>query len=105
MVSATTTLVIVDPMSMPMEMFLIMLSQVKFLRSLHFTNMSHSFQMKHAVDNQIGQPLSISFFQIPRFFFYNFLAQQKLAFVFMQGKRQDVGRLVFFSVFFVNLAG
>ena len=45
--SPTTTLVVVDPMSTPIEIFLIIL----ILCYLHSTTMCHSFQMKHSVDN------------------------------------------------------
>ncbi len=45
--SPTTTLVVEDPKSIPIEIFLI----IFLFCFIHSTTMFHSFQMKHSVDN------------------------------------------------------
>src|SRR3989344_3118437 len=88
--SPTTTLVIEDPTSIPMEIFLIILvlkfwiiimviippnlkfstGQVFFFQFLHLFAMLVAFQVKHAVDNQEFQPFFKSSVQFFLFFPY-----------------------------------
>lgn len=64
-----------------------------------------TFQMQHAVDNQKTQEFFISAVEILRFFPHDTAAQDELAAISGERKRQHVGRPVLLSVFFVELAG
>src|SRR3989344_1195668 len=98
--SPTTTRVLSDPRSIPIEIFLI----VFFLRFLHYTAMAHSFQMKHSVDNQKtleGARAQAEIFRLP---FYNLRSKEYFSFVLRVRESQDIRRFVFFSVFFVDFS-